>query len=433
MISGALEALRDRAGMSAALIDNAGSLAFGNLASAVLGFLFWALAARSFPPEAVGYASAAVSLMGLAVLIGEFGLGTLLLGEIQRDLERAPRLVPAVLAGSIAMSTLCGLIAVAGCQFMKVELGDILDVATGRFLFVVACAASGFALVLDGVLIGFLKGERQLLRNTAQSVIKLLLLCGVAAAAQNGHMEFPIFAAWVASTILSIGLIAAVCARDGDRIWVTPRFDALRPQLATALRHHALDIATLAPSIILPFIVTVTLSPVINAAFFAGWMLLSVVLMMPASLTIVLFTVGTKDPAAIHHHLAVALALSALTGIAATVGFYVAGDFVLGLFNPAYPGIMGPSLKILGLSVFPVALKYHFIAVRRLQDRMLSASVVLGLGACLELAFAIAGALNYGLYGLTVGWMLATVVEAVLMAPVVFQYVSAPTSRAASM
>lgn len=419
MIAGAIDAFRERHQRSASLIGNASSLAAGNLANAVLGFLYWALAARSFPPEAVGYAAAAISLMGFASLLGEFGLGTLLLGEIQRDLKRAPSLISAVLSASIVLSALCGLAAVVMCHLMSIELGAILSTWAGLCLFVVACAASGFALVLDGVLIGFLMSERQLIRNVALSIIKLALLAAVAFAGQSNHAEFSIFSTWAAATLFSIVLVAALSIRFSEPVWAAPTFESLKPQLARALQHHALNIATLAPAVILPFIVTATLSAEINAAFFAGWMLLGVVLMIPAALTTVLFTVGAKDPKIIAHHITITLAISVLTGLAAGAGFYCFGDFVLRLFNPVYPAIMGPSLQYLGISVVFVMVKYHYIAIQRLHDRMLRASIMLGAGAVTEITFAIVGAHAAGLWGLTIGWMAAVLLQALVMLPTV--------------
>jgi O-antigen/teichoic acid export membrane protein len=51
----------------------------------VLGFGYWWLAVRMFPPQAIGFASAAISAMTLLGTIGILGLGTLLVGELPRQ------------------------------------------------------------------------------------------------------------------------------------------------------------------------------------------------------------------------------------------------------------------------------------------------------------------------------------------------------------
>ncbi|RWD20838.1 MAG: hypothetical protein EOS57_07935, partial [Mesorhizobium sp.] len=55
---------------SAALVLNSGALAIGTIAAAGLGFVYWWLAARLFPPEVIGKASALLSVMALVGLLG---------------------------------------------------------------------------------------------------------------------------------------------------------------------------------------------------------------------------------------------------------------------------------------------------------------------------------------------------------------------------
>src|SRR5881275_3639940 len=67
------------------ILVNAGSLVGTTAVTSVLGFVYWWLAARQFPPEAVGFASAAISAMMLLATICILGLGTLLVGELPRQ------------------------------------------------------------------------------------------------------------------------------------------------------------------------------------------------------------------------------------------------------------------------------------------------------------------------------------------------------------
>ena len=57
----AVERVRGALQTSATLLVNSGALAIGTVATAVLGFVYWWLAARLFPPEAIGKAPTAQS------------------------------------------------------------------------------------------------------------------------------------------------------------------------------------------------------------------------------------------------------------------------------------------------------------------------------------------------------------------------------------
>src|SRR5947209_19948940 len=67
------------------MLINAGSLIGTSAVTSLLGFVYWWIAARQFPPEAVGIASASISAMTLLGGLCILGLGTLLITEIPRQ------------------------------------------------------------------------------------------------------------------------------------------------------------------------------------------------------------------------------------------------------------------------------------------------------------------------------------------------------------
>ena len=68
-----------------AILVNAGSLVGTTAVTAGLGFVYWLVAARVFPPGVVGLASALISAMSLLGFVGMLGLGSLLMGELPRQ------------------------------------------------------------------------------------------------------------------------------------------------------------------------------------------------------------------------------------------------------------------------------------------------------------------------------------------------------------
>src|SRR5512132_3304565 len=91
-------------------IRNAIALVGTQAITSALGFVYWWLAARWFPPASVGLASAMVSTMMLLGTLGMLGLGTLLIGELPRQRWRAPQLVTTSVLVAGAASAALGLI-----------------------------------------------------------------------------------------------------------------------------------------------------------------------------------------------------------------------------------------------------------------------------------------------------------------------------------
>jgi mannan endo-1,4-beta-mannosidase len=403
--------------MQAVLLANSGALAAGAFITAALGFAFWWLAARYFSPHAVGLASAAISIMNLIGLIGEFGLSTLLIGESLRNRSETPGLISAALIAALLSSTVFGVIFLVIGSASPLDLGGFLEFSDTGALFIAGCAITGFTLVLDSAFVGLLRSSVPMYRNVAFSVLKLALLVAAAFAAHASGQEVLIFLAWVAGKLLSVLLLVAVLVSRRQPVWCPPGFASLRPRVPRVLSHHLLNIATQAPGLILPFLVTVIFAPEINAAFYAAWMILSVALLVPASLTTMLFTIGVAEPETIAGRLKFSLWLCAIAGIFVIAGFLLLSRPILGLFGASYAAIGAPVLQILGVSFFAVTLKCHYIAVQRLSGRMAQASLLLGIGGCVEVVFAALGGHLGGLTGFTWGWVAAVYLQALLVVP----------------
>ena len=437
-VSGSLARLFDAGAGQLVLLGNAGALATGTLVSAILGFAYWWVAARAFSPHAVGLASAAISMMNLLAHIGEFGLGPLLLGYLPRFRDTAAAMISTALVGVIASCVLVGLVFIGIDAGFNLGLGAVIGGLPTASLFVFGVATTGVSLVLDQAFVGLLRSTTQMWRNVVFSGCKLAMLAAIAAL-MTGANELTIFATWIVAQALSLGFVMRLASR-GERFWMRPRPSLLRPIVGEVLSHHALNIVLQAPSLVLPFLVTVVLSAETNAPFFAAWSLINVALLVPASLTTVLYSSGARDPHLMVFRLRMSLVLSAVLGVASGLGLLFFSSFVLGLFSPAYPLIAGAGLKVLGFGVLGVSVKYHYVALQRFAGRMAGAAGVLAVGAVVEMAAAVIGGRWGGLTGLTEGWVLGVCIEALIMAPAVLaaarpalRRIAPPLSIAAEM
>src|SRR6516162_3523633 len=83
------------------LLRNAGSLAATTGLTSILGFGFWAIAARYYTTTEIGYGAAATNAMALLGTIGIFGLGTMLIGELPKRRKRGGLFSAAVIASAV--------------------------------------------------------------------------------------------------------------------------------------------------------------------------------------------------------------------------------------------------------------------------------------------------------------------------------------------
>lgn len=383
------------------LLTNAGALTAGNLGTAALGFVYWWLAARQFSAREVGLAAAAVSIMNLLAQIGELGLGPLLISELHLRAKSAGQLVSAALAVTFVSSAALALSCLYVGKLLALDLGQISNLHWCAALFVVGVATTGFTVVLDQAFVGLLRSEWQFARSVSFAVVKLALLAVLAFATDGRAGEAALFATWVLGAIASLAIVAAINAARRLTFWHAPNLLLLRPVFGSMMGHHAVNVALQTPTLALPYLVALLLSPQANAPFYAGWTLVNVILLGPASLSAVVVSVARRDPSLMARRLRLSLGLSALIVAPASLVCFGFSSFILGLFNPGYPAIAGSSLALLGFGTIGMTVKYHFIAIQRLANRTYVAAGALAIGAVAEVGAARLGGQAGGLQGLT--------------------------------
>ena len=396
------------------LFMNAGSLVATTAVTSALGFAYWWLAARLFPPEAVGFASAAISAMMLLGAIGVLGLGTLLIGELPRQAGKAGAIITAALiVAGIASGLLGGLFAVAAPS-LSPELAPLSQSAGSVVFFAAGVAFTAVTLILDQALIGLLRGGLQLGRNTLFSVAKLGILY-LASLWVSREAGLNIYVAWMLGNLISLAALAGYMAVKRMPIIHRPQWELIKTLRRAALAHHAVNLVLQAPSLLMPLAVTTLVSAAANASFYAAWMVVSFAFVIPSHLATVLYAVGAADPAALTKKMRMTMKLSLLLGVPVAGVLFVVADPLLNLFGAHYAEQADWCLRLLSIGIFPLIVKYHYVALLRVRGELEGAVKLLLAGSALEIALVIVGLKLGELTGLSIGWLAAVMVEAVWM------------------
>jgi O-antigen/teichoic acid export membrane protein len=410
--------LRLRAIGNRAIVGNASSLLASTVITSALGVAYWWLAAREFSPEAVGLAATSVSTMMLLATIASLGLGTLLIGEIPRRRGDAPALLVTAIVPAAIVGGGLGLVFAWAAPMLSADLAPLAEGPGSVALFALGASLTTIALVVDQACIGLLRGDLQLGRNGLFAVTKLGLLA--LASVRPGGSGLLIFATWVVGSLLSLAGLAVLVLRRWERTgayW--PQWSLLRGLSGAALAHHALNLALQAPQLILPALVTVLLSASTSAYFYAAWMVANLLFMAPIALTTALYAAAAGAPGALASSLRFSLGLAALGGVAGAGFLWFLAGSVLGVFGGAYASEAADALRILGLAVFPLIIRDHYVAVCRVQGRIGPAVLHVAVGGALAVTLAAIGAGIAGLPGLAAGYVMATGFQAIGMIPAV--------------
>ncbi len=406
------------------MLTNAASLVATTGVTSVLGFAYWWVAARRFPPEAIGIASASISAMMLLGSLCALGLGTLLITELPRQPGQEASLISTalIIVGAVGggVGVLFALVApYASVQFQPLR-ASVLDIV----IFAIGVSQTAITLVLDQALIGLLRGGVQLWRNTLFAIAKLagLFVVGLWLSREEG---VAIYATWAIGGVLSLVVLAipTVFKKSGPRRNYLPQWGLLKKLGLPALQHHLLNLALQAPTLTLPVLVTALLSATMNAWFYVSWMMVNFVFLIPSALTTVLHAMNSAQPSTLAQKARSTISIALMTSVVANCLLLFDTKQVLGLFGNNYAEQAAWSMRILVLAAFPLIIKTHYISICRIQDRIAQAMVSMVPGGLLELGAAVVGAHFGGLSGLSLGWTAAIYIESLFMVRTVYKAV----------
>ena len=376
-----------------ALVANAG-------VGAALGFLFWLVAARRFPADALGVGAAVVSASTLAALIGKAGFDAAIIRYAPSASPRGfRRLLAWSVVATVLLTALCGaailLLAVEGIA----SLGPLASPPMAVGFLLLACATSA-AWILDACFIAEQSALLVLARSTAFNLVKLgapFLLVGVAAA-----RVVPL--AWGLGLAASVGVALALLPgllRRHRPVGEAPL--AKREVGVYAARNFALNVSEFLPGLLLPIVVLAALGPVVNARFFLAWTVASVAFLASKAVSQASFAALARggDP---RGALRKAFLLSALLLGPFALVLLVAAEPLLRVFGPGYAE-SALLLRLLALSVPGIVVSNVFLSY--LKARSAGWELVLlpaaGLAVLLSLVpFALA---RFGAEGVGIVWL----------------------------
>jgi O-antigen/teichoic acid export membrane protein len=401
-VIGLIERLHCEARNHAVLFTNSATIAIGSITTAIIGSVYWWFAVRWLSPEVIGTASGLLSLMGFVGLLGDAGLGTLLAGEIVLWPGRERGLISAAMAMAFLMSLAMGTVAVVMSEQIFHLLADqpLVDLC-----LIVGCGICGLSMAMNQAWLGMLESRFRMLYQFVFSTLKLSFLM-LATIWISGVLA--IVGSWVSAIFASIVMGELFMRWRKETFFHRPDFALLFSLRHKVVHHYRLDLGTMAPATLLPYLVTVLLSPSANAVFTVLWMVVVVATIIPGTMASVLFPSIQAAPQQYRNRMSLSLTISILYSLGFGIFIFAFSTDILRVFNPAYVIIGDGHLRMLGFGLVGSVIKFHICAAARLQNRMRDASVSMFLAGLFELLCVATGVYFGGLEGLAWAWMVAT-------------------------
>lgn len=405
-----------RAHLQTPLFRNAYALIVNTGITALLGFVYWVVAARFYSPVDVGLAAAAISAMTLLAGIALCNLEAVMVRFIPIAGERTRRLVGSVYAFCAGAALIVGGIFIAGLDLWAPNL-RFLTAEGGGIWFIVATVAWMMFVLQDGILVGLGRAVIVPIENAIFGVGKLALL-----AALVGNGPYGIFRSWtIAAALIVIPFTALIFLRFIPCHGRVPISNA-EPMSWRALRGYAVgdyigSVFDLAAYALLPLIVTHWAGPEENAYFYQSWIIAYTLILVANNASRALTVEAAKDHAQLHAYGRIMLGHTLKLLLPAVVVVFLFAPLILGVFGQEYAAGGTLTLRLLALAPVPHAVVLLALVTARLRQRLGEVIAIQAATSIAILGTSLALVGDYGGEGAAIGWLGGqAIVAAVLLA-----------------
>ncbi len=394
------------------LLRDGYALALNSGVTAVVGLVYWIVAAHVYSPRVVGINSAIISAMIFVAGVATLNLSNVLVRFLPEAGDNRRRLVLASYAVTTATAAALTACLTVGWIQLPQRL-RFFETSVGLApAFALATAAWCIFVLQDGVLTGIGRAVLVPVENGIFAVGKLLLLVVFATAMPT----YGIFASWTLGMMLTVVGVNAVLLM---RLLPSGRCRATTPSLVRSrafAEYFAMDwacsIGWLAGTTLLPVVVTGVAGPATNATFALAWAVAFPLYAVAASIGTALVVHGASNPAELHELARRSARQGAVLLAAAVAVLVIAAPYALRLFGSEYAAGGATLLRLLALGALPNLVVALWVSQARVRRRLRGPAAILCGQAVLTLALVTPFLRAFGATGAGLAWLVGQTVVA---------------------
>jgi O-antigen/teichoic acid export membrane protein/aminoglycoside phosphotransferase len=395
--------------LSLPLYRNGYALMAATIAGALLGAVYWFVAARSYSDADVGRNTALIASMTFLANVAHLNLTNGLNRFVPTAGPGTARFIRLSYTVAAALSVLAALIYVGGIEWWSPELTDLVRQHPAAVAaFVVATALWVVFQLQDSVLIGLRRADWVLVETVAFGVLKVVLLVALAASLPDEG----IFVSWTLPLVLMVvGVNLLVFRRlvprhvEGQQAAIEPLHARDLGRFVTA--DYLASLLWTGTTSLLPLVVLAVVGPEESAYFFLSWTVAYMLYLLSRNLGMSLVTEGARSPQRLYEFALQTLAQCGKIVVPLALLVALASPLILWVLGPTYREGASVVLPLLVLSAIPHVVVATFLSAARVQKRMRAVVVVTATMAVSVMGLSVLLLLAYGLTGVGVAWLTA--------------------------
>jgi len=395
------------------LYKNAIFLILSPFVGSILGFAYWILAARLYPVEAVGVATALIAAMNLIAAFSKLGFDIGLVKFLPNEDKRS-KIVNLCIFIALGFSTFLSTIFVSGLDLWSHHLKFLKENIFIFIYFTIFAAASAIIQIFYNVFLAYRRAEFSFIQNILWLTLKLILIVFFV-----NFGGFGIFMSWGIAVCLALFLsfiIFIFKLEDNYSLELPMDIYIVKKIFIYSFGNYVAQNFFVLTRNILPLLVISVLGPSMSAYFYIAWSVAFLLFAIPGAVSMVLFTEGSYDIKNIGSNNLKAIKFTFAILLPAILVISVLGDKILLIFGRNYSENAFKLLIVLAFSGIPLTFIEFKAATERAKGKIRPVIIYYGLISGFTILLSYPLMVSLRLLGVGISWFIAQCVVTFLIA-----------------
>ncbi|MDB5184231.1 MAG: polysaccharide biosynthesis protein [Candidatus Saccharibacteria bacterium] len=374
--------------------------------SALFGFIFWIVVARSFNSESVGLATTLLSVSALISLLGMAGFDTVFVRFLPKSEHRNETINGGLIISAIATTVISlGFCLIA--PLITPKIGFLSANVWNILAFVIFTIFGTWNVLTNAVLVAYRRTSFVIVINIIFSAVKMVLPFVI----KDGG-ALVIFAFMGIAQVVNVALSVAALMKYYDyRPSLRINYEPIKKLRKYGSVVYFAHMTNLLPDSILPLIVVDKLGAPSAAYFYIAFTIANLLYTIAFATTQALLAEASHEEDRIREHFGKAIKLTSALLVPISVVIIVVCPLVLSFFGDGYKGGATSLLRILSLSGLAVMAYSGLGTLFKLTHdfRALMVTNATNAISIIGLAFVFVG--PWGLNGIGWAWLIGNVVS----------------------
>lgn len=371
---------------------------------AFFGFFFWIINARLYSAEAVGIATALISVMTLISNLSLLGLGNGLIRYLPNSETKNSQINTSLTVVTCA-AVIFSLLYLIFLEIFSPKLLFIRENMIFAVLFIIFIASTSFGFILENVFIAYQSAHYVLIKNFILSIGKIVFTILLISFGAYG-----IFMSVGIATIVAIIIsLYFVVSHFHNKIQIQIDNISLKKMIRFSLGYYASVIISGLPSTIMPILIINSMGAKFSAYFYMDLMIANLLYIIPLATSQSLFAEGSYSELQLNEHIQKSVRMITLFLIPAMLAIIFLGRFILLAFGKQYSSDGIILLQLFAVSGIFISINYIGDAVLKVKRKIRYSIMINSVYTIIILGLSYLFA-SKGLVGIGLAWIAGNIV-----------------------